>query len=68
MEIDKWVGSYRVRAFPWIDAENIYFNVRYYAPGQRLVFDFTHTLVEHVSKIKIPEDGKVLIEAATTQA
>jgi len=34
MEIDKWIGSYKVRAFPWIDGKRIYFNVRYYAPGQ----------------------------------
>jgi len=33
-EIDKWIGSYKVRAFPWIDGKRIYFNVQYYAPGQ----------------------------------
>ncbi len=36
MEIDKWVGPYKVRAFPWIDGKRIYFNVQYYAPGQSL--------------------------------
>lgn len=34
MEIDKWIGSHKVRAFPWIDGKRIYFNVQYYAPGQ----------------------------------
>jgi len=36
MEIDKWIGSHKVRAFPWIDGKLIYFNVQYYAPGQSL--------------------------------
>ena len=36
MEIDKWIGSYKVRAFPWIDGKRIYFNVQYYAPGQSI--------------------------------
>ena len=33
-ELDKWIGSYKIRSFPWIDGKRIYFNVRYYAPGQ----------------------------------
>lgn len=37
MEIDKWIGTYKVRAFPWIDGKRIYFNVQYYAPGQSVV-------------------------------
>lgn len=36
MEIDKWIAGYKVRSFPWIDQENIYFNVQYYAPGQSM--------------------------------
>jgi hypothetical protein len=36
MEIDEWVGGYKVRAFPWIDGKNIYLSVRYYGPGQSL--------------------------------
>lgn len=36
MKIDKWVGSYKVRAFPWVDGNLIYFNVQYYSPGQSL--------------------------------
>ena len=36
MEIDRWVGPYRVRAFPWIEKNLIYFNVHCYAPGQSL--------------------------------
>ncbi len=34
MELDKWVGPYKVRSFPWIDGKRIYFNVQYYVPGQ----------------------------------
>lgn len=72
MEIDKWVGPYKVRAFPWIEKKLIYFNVRCYAPGQslekppvldqtvyitndvagqRLVFEFTHTLAAYVAEL-----------------
>jgi len=36
MEFDGWIGSYKVRFFPWIDDKQIYFNVRYYAPGQSI--------------------------------
>ena len=36
MELDKWVSGFKVRAFPWIDGERIYFNVQYYVPGQSL--------------------------------
>jgi hypothetical protein len=36
MELDKWIGSYKVRSFPWVDGKRIYFNVQYYAPGQSL--------------------------------
>lgn len=36
MEINKWIGSYKVRSFPWIDGKRIYFNVQYYAPGQSI--------------------------------
>ena len=34
MEIDKWIGCYKVRSFPWIDGKTIYFNVCHYASGQ----------------------------------
>jgi hypothetical protein len=34
MELDKWIGSCKVRSIPWIDGKRIYFNVQYYAPGQ----------------------------------
>lgn len=34
MELDKWIGPYKVRAFPWVDGKHIYFNVQYFAPGQ----------------------------------
>ncbi len=36
MELDRWIGSYKVRSFPWIDGKRIYFNVQYYAPGQSI--------------------------------
>lgn len=36
MEINKWIGSYKVRAFPWIDGKRIYFNVQYFKPGQSI--------------------------------
>jgi len=29
MELDRWIGSYNVRSFPWIDGKRIYFNVQY---------------------------------------
>lgn len=33
-ELDIWIGSYKVRAFPWPDSNDIYVNVQYFAPGQ----------------------------------
>jgi hypothetical protein len=36
MEIDKWVGAYKIRSFPWIDGKRIYFNVQYYRAGQSI--------------------------------
>lgn len=36
MEIDRWISSYKVRSFPWIDGKRIYFNVQYFAPGQSI--------------------------------
>jgi len=36
MNLDKWIRSYKVRSFPWIDGKLIYFNVQYYAPGQSI--------------------------------
>ena len=84
MEIDKWIGSYKVRSFPWVDGKHIYFNVQYYAPGQsiqklpawdktvyivdnpagqRLIDNFTHSLVEHIAKMQIEEGHKVILTA-----
>ena len=84
MELDLWIGSCKVRAFPWIDGKRVYFNVQYYAPGQstakppvwdktiyitnntagrRLVFDFTHSLVEHISGMQIAEHTEVTLTA-----
>ena len=36
MEIDGWVGPYKVRVFPWIDGRRIYFNLQYFKPGQSI--------------------------------
>lgn len=36
MEIDRWCGCYKVRSFPWVDGNLIYFNVQYFAPGQSI--------------------------------
>ena len=36
MELDKWIGQYKVRSIPWIDGKRIYFNVQYYASGQSI--------------------------------
>lgn len=36
MNLDQWVGQYKIRAFPWIGAEHIYFNAQYFAPGQSI--------------------------------
>jgi hypothetical protein len=84
MEIDKWVGSYKVRSFPWVDGKHIYFNVQYFAPGQsvekppvwdktvyitdnaagrRLVYDFTHSLVEHIATMQISKGAEVTLTA-----
>ena len=53
IELDKWIGLYKVRSFPWIDGENIYFNVQYYAPGQSLskppVWDKTVYITDNVA-------------------
>jgi hypothetical protein len=84
MEINKWIGSFKVRSFPWIDGKRIYFNVQYFKPGQsiekppvwdktvyitdnaagqRLVQDFTHSLVEHVAMMQIAKDTEVTLTA-----
>ena len=36
MERDMWIGSYKVRIFPWIDGKRIYCNVQYFKPGASL--------------------------------
>jgi N-acyl-D-aspartate/D-glutamate deacylase len=51
MDIDKWVRSYKVRVFPWIDGKRIYFNVQYYAPSQSIqkppVWDKTIYIIDN---------------------
>lgn len=84
MNLDRWVGPYKVRAFPWINPEKIYCNVQYYAEGQsierppvwektvcitnddagrRLILEFTHSFVEHVARMQIPDYTEVVITA-----
>ncbi len=84
MELDKWIGPYKVRSFPWIDGKRIYFNVQYYAPGQsvekppvwdktvyitdnaegrRLVYDFTHSLVDYIASMRLAEHVEVTLTA-----
>lgn len=87
MEIDKWIESYKVRSFPWIDGKQIYFNLQYYAPGhsierppiwdktvyitdndagQRVISNFIHSLVEHVAKMQIADNTKVVLTFDST--
>ena len=82
MEIDTWIGGMKVRAFPWVDGENIYVNVQYFKPGQsimqapawdksillandrngnRLVYEFTHSLVNYISGLNIPSGGHAIL-------
>lgn len=84
MEIDKWIGPYKIRSFPWIDGKRIYFNVQYYTTGQsiarppvwdktvyitdnvagrRLIFAFTHSLVEHIAGMRFAEHVEVTLTA-----
>lgn len=36
MELNKWCGSCKVHAFPWIDKQNIYVNVQCFQSGKSL--------------------------------
>lgn len=60
MEIDKWMGSYKVRSFPWIDNKRIYFNVQYYAPGQSIekppVWDKTVYITDNAAGQRLLND------------
>ncbi len=88
MELNKWIGSYKIRAFQWIDGERIYFNAQYYAPGQsiekppawdktvyvtdnaagqRLVFNLTHSLLEFISNIQMPDHVEITLTAQGSQ-
>ena len=87
INIDKWVGAYKVRSFNWIDGKRIYFNVLYYTPGQsinkapawdktiyitdnaegqKIVSEFTHSLVEHVAKMEIQSKDETTITCTET--
>lgn len=60
MELDKWIGSYKVRSFPWIDGKRIYFNVQYYAPGQSVekppVWDKTVYITDNIAGRRLAYD------------
>ena len=60
MDIDKWIGSYKVRSFPWVDGKRIYFNVQYYAPGQSIeqppVWDKTVYITDNDAGQKLAND------------
>lgn len=62
MDIDKWIGPYKIRSFPWIDGKRIYFNVQYYAPGQSVekppVWDKTAYVTDN-------EEGRRLVYELT---
>jgi len=53
MELDKWIGSCKIRSIPWIDGKRIYFNVQYYAPGQSIekppVWDKTVYITDNIA-------------------
>ncbi|GAA0082910.1 hypothetical protein [Clostridium sp. CTA-6] len=53
MELDKWIGSYKVRSIPWIDGKRIYFNVQYYVPGQSIsqppIWDKTVYITDNIA-------------------
>ena len=84
MEIDKWISSYKIRSFPWVDGKRIYFNVQYFKPGQsiskppawdktiyitdnpagqRLVFEFTDTLIRYIEEMQIENGYEVTLTA-----
>ena len=60
MELDKWIGLYKIRSFLWIDGKRIYFNVRYYAPGQSVekppVWDKTVFITDNIAGRRIAYD------------
>lgn len=60
MEIDKWIGTYKVRSFLWVDGKRIYFNVQYYAPGQSIgkppVWDKTVYITDNTAGRRIVND------------
>ncbi|HCL4455251.1 TPA: hypothetical protein N2D10_003278 [Clostridium botulinum] len=60
MELDKWIGSYKVRSFPWIDGKRIYFNVQYYASGQSVekppVWDKTVYITDNIAGRRLVYD------------
>ena len=36
MDFEKWIGSFKVRVFPWIDGKTFYVNVQCFTPGQSI--------------------------------
>lgn len=60
MELDTWINSYKIRSFPWIDGKRIYFNVRYYAPGQSIerppIWDKTVYITDNAAGRRLVND------------
>ena len=60
IELDNWIGSYKIRSFPWIDGKRIYFNVQYYAPGQSVekppVWDKTVFIADNIAGRRLAYD------------
>lgn len=71
MEINRWIGSCKVRAFPWIDGKNIYVNIQYFMPGQSIqrppAWDRTaYILNNEVGQRFVFEFTSTLVEAFCT--
>jgi len=61
MNIDKWIGGYKIRSFPWVDGKRIYFHVEYYLPGQSI----NHPAWEKTVYIIDNEAGRRLVNDFT---
>lgn len=60
MELDEWIGLYKIRSFLWMDGKRIYFNVQYYAPGQSVekppVWDKTVYITDNIAGRRLVYD------------
>lgn len=58
MELNKWVGACKVRAFPWIDKQHIYVNVQCFQSGKSL---YQPPVFDRTVYIKNDEKGRDLV-------